>query len=793
MKLFNGFSRTILFSCGVLIVLAAVCFSPRKTLCFAANDAETTSPYRVVWETPSKDWNGTMPLGNGEVGINAYFDASAKLHILLARTDSWDDYGHLAKVGAVEIELTSEQSSENVASTFRQVLDVETGVISAAYGPEGRQIRVKLWVDTNRPVVVVEIESDLDDTSRAFLRPWRIGDGETLTAPMVSDLWHTPDQSEKVTIQNDRVLSTPELKAANRILCYHRNIKTKYYDEIAKTQGLDEFPGYQPDPYVNRTFGLLVYGTDSTWSDEQTLVSSKGRARRFEIATHAAQTDSLDEWLDQIVLIADAAKALPIEKRRNETIGYWRDFAARSWVRFSPNEEATQSLSEEERAAVVAETFDVSRSYALQRFMIACQGRGEYPIKFNGGLFTHAHQNMPSSHDYRRWGPGYWWQNTRLPYYATFSSGDFELTKPLFDKYCALIPLCEYRAKRYLGADGAYFPECIYLDGAVFPETYGLQPWNERDDKLQASGWHKREWVGGLELAFLALQYYEFTQDETFLKEKALPTAKSVVKFFDSYYDVDPATGKLKMSPAQSLETWWDCDNSTPEIAGVRAVLQRLLALPENLTSTNDRAYWNEFLQRVPDVPTRKDADSGLEVLSPAERFADSHNVETPELYPVFPFRLFSFEKPGVELAKNAYAIRRNHFSTGWAQDDIFCSYLGDAEGARENLVKRARNGATSERFPAFWGPNFDWIPDMDNGGVLNTAAPSLALQTDGDKFFIAPALPKMWNVDFKLWTSKNTTVQGTIENGKISSLEIVPPERAKDATICVPTAFAEK
>ena len=37
-------------------------------------------------------------------------------------------------------------------------------------------------------------------------------------------------------------------------------------------------------------------------------------------------------------------------------------------------------------AAEEAET--VSRSYTLQRYMNACAGRGAYPIKFNGSIFT---------------------------------------------------------------------------------------------------------------------------------------------------------------------------------------------------------------------------------------------------------------------------------------------------------------------------------------------------------------------------------------------------------------------
>ena len=750
-----------------------------------AEDA-APSPYKVVWDSPSTDWGGTMPLGNGEVAVNAWFDAAGRARLLFARTDSWDDYGALAKVGLVEIATLGETPDAEITTPFRQELDAETGRVAVVYGPQGRETRVCLWVDTARPNVVLEIESDLEIAPVASVTLLRT-DGETLVAPEVSDLWHTRDGSERVVVQKDVLLTSAELGDKAYVGSYHRNIKTKYYDQIAKTQGLDDLPGYSADPYVNRTFGLVMRGDDARRIDDATLQAAPGRSRRFEIALHTAQTATFDEWLEQTLKIVADADATPIQDRRDATEKYWRDLANLSWVKFTPNPVALEGLDEAARAALVDETFTLSQGYALQRYLNACQGRGNYPIKFNGGLFTHAHPNTPRSHDYRKWGPGYWWQNTRLPYYTMLHSGDFDLMKTFFDHYCALVPICEARVKKYFGLEGAYFPECIYLDGAVFPETYGLTPWNERDEKLQESRWHRWEWVGGLELSFLAIQYYEFTQDEAFLREKAIPTANAILKFFDSYYKVDPASGKLKMTPSQALETWWDCDDPAPEIAGIRAVIGRLLALPESLTTAEDRAFWTALLAKTPEVPVRHDAASGLDALAAAARFDHKSNVEAPELYSVFPFRLYSFEKPNADLARNAYKLRLNPHSTGWGQDDLFCSYLGDAEGARENLAVRAKNGAASERFPAFWGPNFDWIPDQDNGGILNCAVQSLALQTDGDRIFVAPALPKAWNVDFKLYAAKNTTVQGVIRDGKVESLTVDPPAREKDVEICLP------
>ena len=232
----------------------------------------------------------------------------------------------------------------------------------------------------------------------------------------------------------------------------------------------------------------------------------------------------------------------------------------------------------------------VSQMYALQRFITACASRGQHPIKFNGSLFTVPAAGMPGDADYRRWGPGYWWQNTRLPYLSLCASGDFEMLEPLWRMYVdRLLPMNRYRTQRYFGfKDAAYYIECVHFWGDVFNETCGWKPMSEREDPRQESGWHKREWVAGPELVWMLLDHYEHVPDEALLKERIVPTATAVMRFFDLYYKTNSG-GRLVMHPAQSPETWWDCTNPMPEVAGLRAITARLLALPGHSVEAGTR------------------------------------------------------------------------------------------------------------------------------------------------------------------------------------------------------------
>ena len=122
------------------------------------------------------------------------------------------------------------------------------------------------------------------------------------------------------------------------------------------------------------------------------------------------------------------------------------------------------------------------------------------------------------------------------------TSGDFDLMQPLWRMYAdEVLPLSKYRTKLYCGHDGAFLPECIYFWGAIFSETYGWTPFEQRTDKLQESGWHKWEWVGGLELCWMMLDYYEHTLDRRFLRQTAIPFAHEILTFFDQHYRTDAA------------------------------------------------------------------------------------------------------------------------------------------------------------------------------------------------------------------------------------------------------------
>jgi hypothetical protein len=137
--------------------------------------------------------------------------------------------------------------------------------------------------------------------------------------------------------------------------------------------------------------------------------------------------------------------------------------------------------------------------------------------------------------------------------------------------------------------------------------------------------------------------------------------------------------------------------------------------------------------------------------------------------------------KPGLAEARAAYAHRANHLDTGWGYDGNCAALLGLTGEAARILQVKCANSNPAYRWPATWGPNFDWLPDQNHGGNLLNTTHLMLLQCEGDKIRLLPAWPKDWDVSFKLHAPGNTTVQCLYRAGKAEKLTVTPSARALD------------
>ena len=430
----------------------------------------------------------------------------------------------------------------------------------------------------------------------------------------------------------------------------------------------------------------------------------------------------------------------------------------------------------------------ITYGYTLQRYMQAIGGRGPFPIKFNGGQFTVEPKpfGKPYNADWRAWGDCFWWQNTRHMYHPMLAAGDFDLMDPLFDMYETCRPLAEVRTKLYHNAEGAYFPETMTFWGTYSNGDYG---WNRagKQPKDVDCGYWRYAWNQGPELVSLMLDRWDYTGDEKFLAGRVLPMAESVLKYFDTRFKKD-AGGRIVLDPTQAIETYWHgVINDMPATAGLNDITARLCALPERLVSPQQREFFRRMKAACPNVPLRHALvdDATKPLLAPAQKYDPARsNCESPELYAVWPFRLYGIGRPGLDEARLAYKLRHDHLDVGWGYDGNCAALLGLTDEAARILKKKCTNSNRAYRWPATWGPNFDWLPDQNHGGNLLETTQLMLLQPVGDKLLLLPAWPKTWDVDFKLHAPRQTVVECVYRGGRIERLVVTPQSRRADVVL---------
>ena len=532
--------------------------------------------YDVVWDRPGAGSKDSMPAGNGDIGLNVWTEGEAgSVCFLIAKTDAWDETGRLLKIGKVRV--TIEPNPFGAGRAFEQRLALRDAAVELRSGSGKQAAGVRIWADANHPVVWVEVQAAAPCAVTAAIEPWRLEPTELKDA-LVSGLNYYPELFGPAVVGPDIVVEGP----ADRVVWYHDNPQTPSFALNLAMQGL-EGAGLA-DPLADRIFGAIMEGEGFLKRDPKTLVSATGSVRRLGVHVLTRQPETPEGWLAAAEAQAAAANATDPNQAWAAHRAHWREFWDRSWIYVGSSPDATVKtpLGEESEGLVV------TRGYVLQRFINACAGRGAFPIKFNGSLFTVEEEGAEGSADYRRWGQGYWWQNTRLPYMSMPASGDLDLMRPFFGMYSGLLPLSLYRTRHYFGHGGAYFPECVYFWGPVFTEVWGDRYLADMPEPYQANGYHKYEWVGGLEMAAMMLEAYSHTRDEGFLRLTALPFLDAVLRFFDEHYGVGP-DGRMDMTPSQALETWWDCTDPMPEVAGLHYLAKMSKTLPPGLVPGHSR------------------------------------------------------------------------------------------------------------------------------------------------------------------------------------------------------------
>lgn len=733
--------------------------------------------YKVVWNTPSIDGIDSMPLsGSHGAGSNVWVQ-DGSIWIYLAHNGAYDSGLHLLKLGCIRITPVDWKFG---SEGFTQTLDPGTGHI----GITQNGTSLKLWYSDE--TLVIEGISDKKAEFDVAFGSWRDVDREKMKVGL----------SEYANYTADEITPT-----SNGIDWVHRNSSAPVnFEKMAERHGIDvkdindfisgrnfggsmKVRGGLKD--INRTPVEWQQWKGSAWTG-RTKASKK---MRMAVSTGAGIDADPGIWASRASELLKKGKA---RKSWNEQQDKWEEFWDRSHVIVNTD------AGEDDPG------FMIGRNYQLFRYMLACNRDGEFPLLFNGGIFTV--DNYPDrlkqsyegeldrwtqgdkTPDFRRWeGTHFMMQNQRWLGWPGIAGGDKDLVSQSIEFYRLRADAARARA-RTLGAEGVVFPEPLDILGlcCVAPMPNGLCGAVHLTYHFEMM----------LQHAWMALVAKDFIGRDV---SADIPWILDVLRFFETFYrnetmrltgselDTD---GKLRIYPSNELEFGRGATNSVETICGLRRVCDALLKL--EVLDDGERDMVRTLQSIIPDMPLGE--KDGHSIILPARSVEEEMNPwEFGEMYTAFPYRIYGVSHPGTEqLLRDTYELfpahRKGKYDFSWMCNVANVAAMGWPEEAEARAVyKMANNTMPQSRFPAFFGPGHDWLPDHNWGGTGMVGIQSMLMESDpyGDgRIFLLYSWPEKWDVDFKLNASGQTTVSVSVRNGKVTSLDVVPQEREKDIVI---------
>lgn len=740
-------------------------------------------PKDVVWETMSENSSGSMPVGGGDIGLNVWAEDGDVL-FYISRSGAYDEHSTLLKQGRVRLRIPGD------SSLFSQRLKLDEGYCEIMINGA----KVTLWADVFRPVVHIEVESPEKISPQLSYENWRYADRPFKKGEGRQNSWKWSSPKNLIT-SRDSIAADD-----GGVTFFHHNPDSTVFDTTVGREHLDSVKHLLWNPLANLISGGRLEGdnirftgtTDGVYDGTDfrawnVTAAKPAKKHNYTITLNNAQGKDVSQWLAQVDSMASTVN---LKADRRDSRQWWRNYWDRSYIS-APN--ASDSV-----------TSRMARNYELFRYMLGCNAYGKEPTKFNGGLFTfdphHVKADQVFTPDYRNWGGGTMTaQNQRLVYWPMLKTGDFDMMTPQFDFYNRMLDNAELRSRVYWDHDGACFAEQIELFGLPNMMEYGTKRPVWSDPGVEYNAWLEYEWDTVLEFCQMMLESARYAGTDI---SKYRRLIESSLTFFDEHYrhlasrrgskNLD-GDGKLILYPGSGCETYKMANNAASTVAALRRVTGDYINW---LNEQGDTATskWTALLDRIPEIPQRVVDDHTM--IAPAKSWERINNVETPQLYPVWPWRFYGVtlsDSTDLGIARATYMYDpdalRFRSTTGWKQDNIWAACLGLTDEAFNLNAEKWADG--SHRFPAFFGPGYDWTPDHNWGGSAMIGLQEMLLQTNGDEIWLFPAWPLDRDISFKLHAPGNTVVEAEMIGGKVTDLHVTPPERMED--IVLPDGLSAK
>ena len=262
------------------------------------------------------------------------------------------------------------------------------------------------------------------------------------------------------------------------------------------------------------------------------------------------------------------------------------------------------------------------------------------------------------------------------------------------------------------------------------------------------AGWPGEVWTPGAPwLAHWFYDYYLYTGDKAFLRDRAVPWMRECAWFYEDFLKgTEDASGHFTFRPSYSAENGW-ADNSTQDIAIARELLSNLIAACQTLRIEAEGVQrWKQLLAKLPPYLINKEGQ--LKEWSTPSKGENNNHRHLMHLYGAFESQEFSEEADPIlfRAARVALTNRlrysRETSTHGYMHCALSAAVLGMSEEAYGRLKIMATGRSMYPSMVASHEPGPRILCD-DGNGAIPEIVNRLIVQSKPGRLMLLPALPR--------------------------------------------------
>ena len=502
---------------------------------------------QVIWyQQPASVWEEALPLGNGRLGVMVF--GNPKEERIQLNDDSlwpsdmgWDHpegtpddlnqirkllkSGEIQTVDALLVEKFSRKTvvrshqtlgdlfinfNHDSISDYERSLNLNRAVATTKFKSNGYEISQTTFVSAPDQTIIINLESDHPQGLNGTLQLKRPKDEGYETAQTYSKDGSLIMEGE-VTQRKGTFDSKPSpilegVKFQTILLPKHQGGTI-----ISQDQQL-EFKGIQK-------LELRIVSNSSYYFEDFKMQNKKQLAALKEMSVETIKKNHIEDHQSLF--------------NRVEL-----DLITDNTLQKTPTDKRIEAIKTGKEDIELQETLFHFGRYLL----IASSRKGTLPSNLQG--LWNPHINAPWNSDYHLN------INLQMNYWLANLTQLDELNNPLFDYLDRLIESGRITAQKNFGARGSFLPHATDL----WAPTWLRAPTAYWGASFGAGGWMVQHYW----------QHYLFTQDKTFLRERAFPAIKAVAIFYSDWLIEDERDGSLISAPSTSPENRYLDGNGNP-------------------------------------------------------------------------------------------------------------------------------------------------------------------------------------------------------------------------------------